>query len=189
MTDRFDDQVIEILKRSGAGFMPSDTIYGLSCRALDEQAVGRAQKLKKRDSNKPLIVLISDVEMLNLLSISSSEVEPAKKYWPGPLTLICSAPRAPGWLQLGTKTLAVRIPSNKDLVNLIQKVGPIVSTSANLQGQKPLTTAAKAIKVFGEKLDFYIDAGKLTGKPSTLVEVEDGKLKIIRQGAMKLNEV
>jgi L-threonylcarbamoyladenylate synthase len=188
LTDSFDDRVIELLKQGGVGLLPTDTIYGLSCRALDRPAVEKIRQLKNRDAHKPFIVLISDIKMLDLLSISKSQVEMVKQYWPGPLSVIFKAPGSPNWLHSGTKSLAVRMPNYEQLKDLIAKVGPIVSTSPNLHGEAPVDSAAKAKELFGDKLDFYVDAGILQNLPSTLVELKDGRLEVIRQGAVKISE-
>jgi L-threonylcarbamoyladenylate synthase len=82
--------------------------------------------------------------------------------------------------------LAVRVPDNFELRNLIKKTGPIVSTSANLRGQEPAKTVKEARKYFGDRLDFYVDAGHLDSQPSTLVKIENNKLKVVRQGAYEI---
>jgi L-threonylcarbamoyladenylate synthase len=185
-TKNFDGQVTGLLQNGGVGFMPSDTVYGLSCRALNRPAVERIYEIKGRDWGKPFIILISSLEMLDLLSIDREEVKPAEKYWPGPLTIICSAPAAPAWLHRGTQTLAVRIPNQPELLKLIDQTGPLVSTSANQQGHTTAASAAEAKEIFGETLDFYVDQGRLSNKSSTIVKLEQGKLKVLRQGATKL---
>jgi L-threonylcarbamoyladenylate synthase len=187
VTDSFDERVIDLLRSGAVGFMPSDTIYGLSCTALNESAVKKLHQLKDRARHKPFIVLISNIKMLDMLSIDKKQTEVAQKYWPGGLTLICNALDTPSWLQLGTQSLAVRIPDELSLLKLIDKVGPLISTSANKQGQEPLLSKDAAEKLFGNDLDFYIDAGQLPNAlPSTIVRVANGKLQIIRQGAVKL---
>lgn len=184
-TDKFDDKIVEILKQGGVGILPSDTVYGLSGPALDKKAVRRIHELKGRDADKPFIVLISNTKMLNMLSISVDCAEAVMNYWPGPLSIILPS-AAPDFLARGTKTLAVRLPDYPALRDLIDKVGPIISTSANLQGQKPLSSAAEAKKLFGDKLDFYVDAGTLNNPPSTLAALKNGRLHVIRQGAVKI---
>ncbi len=166
--------------------MPSDTIYGLSCRALGEVAVERLHKLKDRSAGKPFIILISNIKMLDLLSISKSQAEPAFKYWPGALSAILES-KAPKFLTLNTNSLAVRMPNQPDLLKLIDKVGPIVSTSANLEGGKPAQSVAEAKSIFADKLDFYVDVGPLDGSQSTLAALKDGRLEVIRQGAVRIN--
>jgi L-threonylcarbamoyladenylate synthase len=187
ITDSFDDEVARLLKQGGAGLLPTDTIYGLSCRALDERAVERLHKLKERDSNKPFIVLISDIKMLDLLSISKEQASVIKKYWPGALSLEFQTPSAPKWLHRGLYHFAIRMPDYPELRKLIDQVGPIVSTSANLQGEPPFNSVDKARQVFGGKLDFYVDVGELNNPASTLAVIKDGLLVVERQGAVKIN--
>lgn len=186
VTDGLDDKVVKLLLNGGAGLLPSDTIYGLSCRALDEAAVEKLHKLKGRDSDKPFIVLISDIKMLDLLSISPKQARLVDKYWPGSLSAILPS-LAPGYLTRGTQSLAVRLPDYPELSKLINEVGPLVSTSANLQGQEPVKNMAAARALFGDKLDFYVDAGELNNPPSTLAVVADGKLRVVRRGAVKID--
>ena len=187
VTNTIDKEVIRLLNSGAVGFLPSDTIYGLSCRALDEQAVGRIHRLKKRDKHKPLVVLISSTGQLDELGIELSEVTPALKYWPGQLTIICNTKKTPAWLQMGTGTQSVRIPGSPGLRRLIAKTGPLISTSANLAGQEPALNIAGAKKYFGDKLDFYVNIGMLSGKPSTIVKAGPDGLEVIRPGAVDIN--
>ncbi|HET9721591.1 MAG TPA: L-threonylcarbamoyladenylate synthase [Candidatus Saccharimonadales bacterium] len=188
VTDKFDDRVVELLRDGAVGLLPSDTIYGLSCRALDKAAVERIHKLKGRDSNKPLIVLIADTKMLDLLSISGNQAKQVEPYWPGAISLEFQAPSSPHWLHRGFKHFAIRVPDYPELRDLIRQVGPIVSTSANLQGQQPVASVAAAQEFFGDKLDFYVDVGELDNPPSTLAILENGRLKTVRQGAVKIED-
>lgn len=186
VTDKFDEEVILLLENGGVGFMPSDTIYGLSCRALNEKAVSRIYELKNRDFNKPNIVLIADLDQLEDLHVDKLQAGLVNKYWPGPLSLEFKAPNAPRWLHRGSGAFAIRLPGNKELRNLISKVGPIVSTSANKQGMMPAKSAAEATSYFGEELDFIVDIGTVDNPPSTLVVERNGKLIVEREGAIKI---
>ncbi len=188
VTKSFDNRVTESLKNGAVGFMPSDTIYGLSCRALNKNAVERLYKIKKRGKNKPFIVLISGTSQLPDLGVITTDVAPALRYWPGRLTIICDANNAPVWLHRGTKTLAVRQPDDEALRNLIDKTGPLISTSANLASNKSALTVNKAQKYFGEKLDFYVDKGAINRKPSTIIRATFSKVEVVRQGAVKIKE-
>jgi L-threonylcarbamoyladenylate synthase len=188
VTNRLDDEVIKLLKNGGVGFMPSDTIYGISCQALNEDAVERIYKLKYRFTDKPFIVLISSINQASLLKVPPAQMEQVKNYWPGALTLICDAPATPDWLQRGTKTLALRVPGDRALRQLIKTVGPIVSTSANLQARRPANSLAEAQNYFGDRLDFYVDVGPLAGQASTLVRPTAHGFEIIRQGTVKIRQ-
>jgi L-threonylcarbamoyladenylate synthase len=185
-TNWIDDQVVELLKSGKVGLLPSDTIYGLSAIALNENAVKKVHRLKDRSGHKPFIVLISDTPQLEVLGIESTQAKIVKNYWPGALSVIFASKTIPSWLQLGSRSLAIRMPANQKLCDLIAKTGPIISTSANLEGEKPANSAKEAQEVFGEQLDFYVDIGKLEGEPSTLVAIENEKLKVVRQGSLKI---
>jgi L-threonylcarbamoyladenylate synthase len=186
VADGLDDKVVELLKKGDVGLIPTDTIYGLSARALDEAAVERIHTIKGRDAGKPLIVLISDIKMLDLLSISAGQARIIERYWPGRLSFEFQAPDAPAWLHRGQNHFAIRLPDYEDLRNLIRKAGPIVSTSANKQGGEPARSIQEAQALFGDKLDFYVDAGRLDNPPSTLAEFKNGQLRVVRQGAVKI---
>lgn len=188
VTKSFDSRVAGLLKNGAVGFMPSDTIYGLSCCAIDETAVERLHKIKKRGKNKPFIVLISGASQLPDLGVITTDAAPALRYWPGRLTIICDANDAPVWLHRGTKTLAVRQPDDEALRNLIDKAGPLISTSANLAGNKPVRTVNEAQEYFGDKLDFYVDKGTINRKPSTIIRTTFSKVEVVRQGAVKIKE-
>lgn len=168
------------------GLLPSDTIYGLSCIALNRASVEKIHKVKRRDKTKPFVILISRIEQLNDLGIITTDAAPALRYWPGKLTLICEASKAPDWLQMRTGTLAVRQPNYPKLRELIDKAGPIISTSANTAGGQPAASVEQARGYFRDKLDFYVDAGILIGEPSTIVKSSFKGLEVIRPGAIKI---
>lgn len=183
---QIDEKVLEILKVGGVGLLPTDTIYGLSALALDKKAVKKIHDLKGRDGGKPLIVLIGDIGQLNDLGVASFNKTVLEEHWPAPLSIIFESNDVHQWLQLGTASLAVRFPDDDNLIRLMKEVGPIVSTSANLQGKKPAKTVLDARGYFDDKLDFYIDAGELKSLSSTLVKLEDDNFRIIREGAYKI---
>jgi L-threonylcarbamoyladenylate synthase len=187
-TNRLDDRIVELLKNGAVGLLPSDTIYGLSAVALNKDAVERVHELKGRDGNKPLIVLIANIKQLKELGLSKEQSELVENYWPAALSVIFESGNVPAWLELGSSSLAVRMPDNQELRDLIAKTGPIVSTSANLQGKKPAASVKEAKNYFNEHLDFYVDIGELNGEPSTLVLIENDQLKIVRQGSYNLPE-
>ena len=187
-SDSFDKKVIKLLQSGAVGLIPSDTIYGLSCRALDEAAVVRLHKIKGRDKDKPFIILISTTDQLGDLGIITTDVAPALRYWPGPLTIICEAEGSPLWLHRGTKTLAIRQPDDKSLRGLIDKVGPIVSTSANLANKMVAYSVTGAQKYFGDQLDFYVNKGSINKKPSTIIRTVFSKVEIVRQGTVRIKE-
>jgi L-threonylcarbamoyladenylate synthase len=186
-TDQIDNKVISFLRNGGVGLLPTDTIYGLSCLALNENSVINLHHLKDRGATKPFVILISDETQLETLGVAIVDVS-ITKYWPGKMSMILDSPEAPIWLNPKSGTLAIRMPDHEVLHDLIEKVGPIISTSANISGEKPAQNISEAEQFFGDKLDFYVNAGEMKGQPSTIVKLVSGKLKIIRRGEVKINK-
>jgi L-threonylcarbamoyladenylate synthase len=203
-----NEQFAKILKSGGIGVIPTDTIYGLVGSALKSKTVERVYKVRKRQPDKPLIILISDILELKKFGIKLSKEEDKilRKYWPGKVSIILplfkgelegvqdtttpdpSSERRGKkfeYLHRGTNTLAFRLPKNKWLQDLIKETGPLVAPSANPEGLPPAKNISEAKKYFGEEIDFY-QRGKTNNTPSTLIKIEDSKIKIIREGAVKV---
>ncbi len=169
-------KVEEILSKGGIGILPTDTLYGLIGRALSKKAVEKIYKIKKRNTKKPLILLISSYSHLDLFEIKLGR-EQAKfleKIWPGKISVIlpCSQKKFQ-YLHRGTKTIAFRMisPRNKNLFNLIKKVGPLVAPSANKENSSPAQTITEAKNYFSNNVDFYLEGGKRDFSPSVLVKI------------------
>ncbi len=127
-----------------------------------------------------MIILISDFADLEKFEVKIPEQ--LKKLWPNPISIILPCPCEKfTYLHRGKKSLAFRMPKNKLLQTLLKEIGPLVAPSANIEGAPVSETIEEAKKYFGDKV-FYIDQGKITAKPSTLIEIKDGKIKVLRQG-------
>ncbi len=182
-----DSQLIKILNNQGVAVLPTDTIYGLHALASDQMAVQRIYDLKGRDDHKPLIVVIANVHDLKQFGVDLNQklVDLLTKIWPNPVSVILSVSDKWDFLHRGSNTLAFRMPNNDFLLNLIGQTGPLVSTSANPQGEPSANTIEEARNYFGDKVDFYEDAGKLVSEPSTVIKIVNGQPEILRQGLFK----
>lgn len=171
------------------GVLPTDTIYGLVGRALSEKAVEKIYKVRKRDSKKPLIILIGSLADLKLFGIKlgAPQRKFLKKIWPGAVSVIlpCRLKKF-SYLHRGTDALAFRLPKPSWLRKILKKTGPLVAPSANPEGLPPAGTVREAKKYFGEAADFYVNGGKLGFLPSTLIAIKNGKIKLIREGSGNL---
>ena len=175
-----------ILKRGGVGVLATDTLYGIVGSALSKKTVARIYRLRKRNLKKPLIILIASIGDLAQFGVRANTQ--TKKLlnvvWPGKVSVILPCPRKRfAYVHRGTQTLAFRIPKSASLKRLLQKTGPLVAPSANIEGMPPETTIKEAKKYFGTAVDFYINAGKRVSAPSTIVVIEGGHIVIKRQGA------
>ncbi|MDO8570098.1 MAG: L-threonylcarbamoyladenylate synthase [Candidatus Daviesbacteria bacterium] len=185
------DNIIKILNNDGVGILGTDTIYGLVGLALSKKVVERIYQLKKRIPSKPFIILISSIEDLKLFEINFDQkpqtINHLQSLWPNPVSIVlpCNYEKFE-YLHRGTNTLAFRIPNKPGLLELLKQTGPLVAPSANPEGFPPAQTIAEAKKYFGNNVDFYLDSGKLVSEPSTLIEIKDEKINILRQGSYKV---
>lgn len=185
-----DNQLIDLLKKGGVAVIPTDTIYGLLGLALDPETVEKIYKLKKRAPLKPMIILISSLDDLAKFEIELTEAQRGflQKNWPNPLSVVleCSSQNFK-YLHRGTNSLAFRMPKDKNLLELLQKTGPMVAPSANYEGEKPAETIDEAKDYFTDKVGFYLDGGIIRSKPSTLIQLNsDGKHIVLREGQYKV---
>lgn len=182
-------QAINLLDRSGAiGVIPTDTVYGLVARAHDQEAVNNLYVLKNREK-KPGTLIAASISQLEELGLKRRYLTVVEQYWPGAISVVipCADSKL-AYLHQGKMSLAVRIPDDSDLQGLLEKTGPLLTSSANHPGEAPANTIEEAKKSFGDQVDFYIDGGDLsTNKPSTIIRVVDDEVEILRQGAGKIN--
>ena len=161
-------------------------------KALHVQSVERIYDLKGRDENKPFIILISKLQDLDtfLIDITDETRTKLEQIWPAQVSLVLPCPNdSLEYLHRGVKTLAIRMPDNQELLELINKIGPLVAPSANPEGQPPATTIKQAKEYFGDGVDFYVDGGEIESKPSTLIDFTQDEPVILRQGVVKVTNL
>lgn len=184
-----------VLAAGGAGVMPTDTLYGIVGSALQPRTVARIYRLRRRDPKKPMIILIGNARDTARFGVRPGRVaaKVLKKIWPGKVSVVLPiAPRRAAelkkfkYLHCGGRTLAFRLPRPAWLRALLKRTGPLVAPTANFEGRPPARTIAAAKKYFGGRVDFYMDAGRLDAEPSTLVEIGNGAVNVLRRGAGKV---
>ena len=178
--------IVDYLKQGKVVAYPTDTVYGLGCDARNAEAIKMINKIKGERGKKPLLILISDLQMLRKYCfVNNEQMQYLEKIWPGPVTVILKRrPNLPKELTGGLNSLAVRLPENDFLIKIINEVGfPIVSTSLNKKGDKPLRNPQNLEKHFKYLPDLAVDAGECEKiKPSRLVDLRDVKnIKVIRK--------
>ena len=187
-------RAIDALRRGEVIVFPTETFYGLGADAFDEAAVGQVISLKGRRPESPIPIIVADEKMLKGVV---TEVPPVaqrlmERFWPGPLTLVLPAKKnLPGPLLNRDGGIGVRISSHPLATRLSRELShPITATSANSSGREPARTVEEAMDYFSGKLEIFLDGGRLEGKRgSTVVEIVQGKLRIIREGEIDLQEL
>ena len=185
-------ELIGTLKQGDIVLMPADTIYGLFGLARNQKTVEKIAHLKDRHYDKPFIVLVASWSQLAELGIKVTDQDKKllRQIWPGPVSLVLPDKKSHFTYLHHNHGLAVRWPKHKFLTTLIKKTGPLVSTSANQADNPPAETVTEARAIFGDKVDLYLSAGcRLKNKPSTLISLENGKIKVLRKGAMPIKKL
>ena len=184
----FVSEIATILNRGGLAVIPTDTLFGIVARAEDRKAVRRLYHLRRAvGRKKPFVILIASATALRDFGIALTAAQKRflAKVWPGKVTVVFRCPQSRfAYLHLGTRALAFRVPHPRALRKLLRAVGPLVAPSANREGEKPAETILEARRYFGERVDFYLSAGRrLHGTPSTIVSLYEKTPRILRKGA------
>lgn len=186
------DDIKKSLDNDGVIVYPTDTLYAIGCNPFKETAVRKTFEIKKRPLVAPLSIAVHDMEGINEIAVLNDlAIKVIKKFLPGPMTLLLrKKDNVPDILTSGSKNVAVRIPDHPVALELLRRVGPLTATSANLHGANEPTNMEIPFKQFKNSVDFYIDCGKTQyGKPSTIVDLSAGTIKIIREGALSINAI
>ena len=177
---------------------PTETVYGLTARALDAEAVARLVEVKGRKIGHPLVLAIrSAAEARDYVpDLTPLAYRLARRCWPGPVTLVLddSHPeslvhRLPAGVQRAVsprKTVGLRVPGHPTILDVLKMVvGPLVLTSANRSGQAEARTAAEAVEALGNDVDLVLDDGPTRyGQPSSVVRVSEKRLEVLRVGVV-----
>lgn len=182
-------QAAEIIRQGGLVAFPTETVYGLGADALNREAVLKIFEAKGRPPTNPLIVHGASVEQLEPLVQSPGPLfyRILEQFAPGPVTLIVKkSDLVPDETTAGLDTVAVRIPSHRVAIGLIQSAGcAIAAPSANRSGFASPTTAQHVLDELDGLIDAVLDGGPCpVGIESTVVDISDGHLTILREGAI-----
>jgi L-threonylcarbamoyladenylate synthase len=181
----------QIIENGGIVVFPTDTVYGIGCNPYNENSVKKIYEIKSRTELKSLPVLAYSLDVVKEITIIDEFTEKIiEKYWPGPLTLILELTdqKLKKSLNLGNK-IAVRIPDSKCTLKLLEKCKLLVGTSANISGNSSYTNPDECIKNI-KNYDMFLNGGIITSKgESTIIEIENEEIKIIREGALKIEDI
>lgn len=182
-------EAAEYIKNGEIVLFPTETVYGLGANAMNEQAVKKIFEAKGRASDNPLIVHVSNLNMLEQIveNIGKIETELIQKFWPGPLTIIFSRKSEqiiPNITTANLNTVGVRMPSNQIAQKLIKYAGvPIAAPSANVSGKPSGTKLEDIMQEFDGKVAYMIDGGFVDiGVESTVIQVKQNVIHLLRPG-------
>ncbi len=188
------ENAARVLQQGGVVVMPTETVYGLACNALDPRAVRRVYEIKGRPSTSPLIVHLHSFDQVSSVAASwPKEAELlAERFWPGPLTLVLpKKDRLPDETTGGLDTVAVRVPSHPVALELIRRSGlPLAAPSANIfMGLSPTSAEAVDEAVLVD-VSLVLDGGPCTvGLESTVLDLSEDHPRILRPGGVSRADI
>lgn len=184
------------VRRGGLVVVPTDTVYGVAADAFDPDAVADLLTAKGRGREMPPPVLIGAATTADALALALPGYARTlmEHFWPGPLTIVGKQQPSLQWDLGDTRgTVAIRMPDHPITLELLERTGPLAVSSANLTGRPPATDAESADEMLGEKVTVVIDAGRspggADGLPSTIIDVTGVQGRILRRGALSLEEL
>jgi L-threonylcarbamoyladenylate synthase len=185
-------QALQIIKQGGVVAFPTDTVYGIGVSVFSSESIEKLFIAKGRDAAKAIPVLIGDPAQLDLVAASASDaaLRLARRFWPGPLTLVVSRhPSLPTVLS-PLPTVGVRMPNHIVALRLLRQSGPLATTSANLSGGPDPTSAQDVLAQLAGRIDLILDGGLCPGGvPSTVVDCTSSGLRLLRSGPLSLEDL
>ena len=189
------EKAVAILDNNGLIGFPTETVYGLGALATSDVAVTKIYNIKMRPFHNPLIIHVSSLEQAKQYGVFNEYSQKlAKKFWPGPLTLLLDKSSKSQISSIATSNLqsvALRVPSHPVALRILKKYKkPIAAPSANLSGTVSATMASHVFNDFGSSIEMIIDGDKCGhGIESTIVDVRSENVQILREGAIPKDQI
>lgn len=184
--------VAEEVKSGKVVAFPTDTVYGVGVRYDDEAAIEAMKRSKGRPESKPFPMMVCDeVQMASVAWIDEDILRLVRRLTPGALTLVLKKKdNVPDYVTNGKDTIAIRIPDHRFVLDLLEKVGvPMLVTSANLSDYPSCRTYHEVMEQLDGRIDAIVDGQCGSGVASTIVDVTCRPFKILREGAISLEEI
>jgi tRNA threonylcarbamoyl adenosine modification protein (Sua5/YciO/YrdC/YwlC family) len=184
-------RAVEILEKGGVIGYPTDTVYGLGCDLFNKQAIDRLYQIKGMVRDKSLAFICPDLSDISRYAVVENAVyRVLRRYLPGPYCFILQATRdVPKIIQNKQKTVGIRVPNHPVTLALVRELGrPLISTTAARPGQSPLVDPWEIDQEFSG-LDLVIDADAGGEVPTTVIDLSQGDVRIVREGAGSIDDL
>ena len=185
------EKASQIINQGGIVVFPTDTVYGIGCDPYNKDSVRKIYEIKSRKISKPFPVLVYSKDIAERIAFFDEFTKKiVERFWPGPLTVILKLTDENLKESLNvTDKIAIRVPNHKCTLELLKKCNFLVGTSANISGHSSFTNPDECFNNF-RKYDVFVDGGIITSKSeSTIIEIENEEIRIIREGSLSHEEI
>ncbi len=192
---RLISRAVEILHEGGVAAYPTDSLYALGCPLEAKRSVERIYRAKRMSPRQKLALICPDLSTASRYAhFSQVAYKLARRIFPGPYTLVVPASRDVPRLLVDKRrrrTVGIRIPEHPVTLALVAELGrPLLSTSAVTPGEdEACADADEVVDAFSRELDLVVDSGPTSNLPSTVIEVVDGDIMVIREGLGDLDGI
>jgi len=184
-----DSEIIQLINDGHIGVLPTDTVYGIVCKASNKESVNLLYETKRRGQTKPGTIIAANENQLIELGFNKSDLSQSKRFLNLGISVIMGMDSSKSYLNFQANTQAARIIKSGLLHQLLEKTGPLLTSSANNPGESPVKSVKEAVEVFGDRIEFYVDGGEMNISPSTILKINNNGLEIIRLGSIDVNEL
>ncbi|WP_353284818.1 L-threonylcarbamoyladenylate synthase [Wolbachia endosymbiont (group A) of Lasioglossum fulvicorne] len=186
-------KIINAIQNNLLVCFPTETVYALACNALDNESIGKIYQIKKRSQNKPLSIFVSDIyNLTKIAKVKERYIDLINHFSPGPITYILPLKNnniLPN--EFFKDSIGIRIPEHPIAISILNKLKvPIVATSINISGKKSVCKANDIPQSIKQHLSVVIEDNELvSGIESTIIDLTEDKIKVLREGAISLQTV
>ena len=182
-------KAIEALNKGGVIAFPTETVMGLGVLFDNKGAYDLLNKVKNRPEDKPYTLMVASIkDIFKFAYVDDKFQKLIKEYMPGPLTILLKVKdNVASWVTHNTGIIGIRIPNHPVALELLKELNhPILVPSANKSGKAPAKTSLEVKEIFKDELSYIIEGESLNGVASTIVDLSQDKIKIIREGPITL---
>ncbi|MFP3026016.1 MAG: L-threonylcarbamoyladenylate synthase [Wolbachia sp.] len=186
-------KIINAIQNNLLVCFPTETVYALACNALNNESIGKIYQIKKRSQNKPLSIFVSDIcSLMRIAKLEKKYIGLVNHFSPGPITYILPLKNnniLPN--EFFKDSIGIRIPEHPIAISILNKLKvPIVATSINISGKKSVCKADDIPQSIKQHLSAVIEDDELvSGIESTIIDLTEDKIKVLREGAILLQTV
>ena len=185
------NEICDVIQKGGIVAFPTETVYGVGIHFNDEEALERLMEAKNRDYSKAITLMVADkADISQYAYISPQAQKMIDQFMPGMITLIFKKKESVrDSMTNGKSTIGIRIPDSEFVLSLLKKVGPMLVTSANLSQHSNTTSTQEVLNQLDGRIDLVVDGKTSDNIASTVVDVSQDEIKILRAGKITKEDI